>query len=365
MPVGLENKENHMKHRAIFHSLVATTMLMSTVGISVAQTVFVPEGSANSVSVVDFKSKSIIQRFQDLEAVHGMAVAREKQLFIAGSIAEINDEAAKISKPANMSAEDHAAHHPSSSMASDSESKASKSLLTVVNFATGDVIRKIEVPGAVHHVAVTPDERFAIATHMLGNGISIVNLSSLQLEAFIPTGNNPNYLAFGEDPDLVYVSNAGNGTVSEVDLQRRIVRRNIIAGSSPEHMITDLSSGMLYVADANEGQVLELNLGTGELRRTFYVGGEIHGLAQTPDKQRLIATVTDEDRLSSINLLSNEIVSKPLSPAPYHLTVVQGTQSVFVSSRADSIVWSVNLSDLSVSEEIAIKGEGHQMISLP
>ncbi len=354
-----------MKNNAIFHLLVATTTLMSTVEISAAQTIYVPEGSANTVSLVDFKSGSVVNRFEGTEAVHGLALAPKKQLLVAGSISEMSDDMAQMSKPAGVSAEDHAAHHPSSNQKSMSGTTESKSLLTLIKSDTGEVLRKIEVPGPVHHVAVTPDERFAVATHLLGTGISIVNLSNFQVEGFIPTGDNPNYLAFGEGSDVVYVSNAGNGTVSEVDLQRGIVRRNLLAGSSPEHMITDLPSGLLYVADASEGQVIELSLKTGNIQRTFYVGGEIHGLGLTPDREQMLVTVTDEDRLSSIDLESGEVSSKTLSPAPYHLTMVQGTGSALVSSRADSVVWAVDVNDLSVSKQIAIEGEGHQMVSLP
>ncbi|MFS8180666.1 hypothetical protein ACMG4P_03805 [Pseudovibrio denitrificans] len=355
-----------MKHKAIYHLLVATSALMALVETSVAQTIYIPEGSAHSVAVVDFKSKAIVKRYSDLEAVHGLAIAKEKQLLIAGSLSEIETgDALKERKPAGMSEEDHAAHHAPSTTQSSDQGDGSKSLLSVVQIETGDILRRIEVPGGVHHVAVTPDERFAVVTHPSGGVISVVNLSSLQLEAFIPTGNNPNYLAFGSAADTVYVSNAGNGTISEVDLDRRIVRRNLLAGTSPEHMIADPSSGILYAADTDAGRIIELNLKTGEALRMFDIGGEIHALALTPDRSKLIATVTSEDRLASLDLLSGELSSQSISPAPYHLTVVENTESAFISSRAESVVWSVDLNNMKISEEIAIEGEGHQMISLP
>jgi DNA-binding beta-propeller fold protein YncE len=353
-----------MKRKTVLRLLTATSLFTLSVGASFSQTVYIPEGSANSVSIVDVKSGSVVRRFTNVEAAHGLSVAKDKKILVAGSLSEISDEAVDDSKPATMSAEDHAAHHSSSKKQTGTPAGAGKSLLSFLNLETGDVLRRVEVPGAVHHVAVSPDERFAVATHPSSDGISIVDLSNFEFKTFVPTGGNPNYLVFGGEPGSVYVSNAGNGTISEVDLNRGIVRRNLLAGQSPEHMVADPSSRKLYAADSNVGQVFELALDTGNVQRAFDIGGEIHGLDLTEDRQRLIVSVTDEDKLASVDLVSGDVAPVSLSPAPYHLTTVKGTNRAFVSSRAEPIVWVVDLADLSIAEKISIKGEGHQMVSL-
>lgn len=353
-----------MKRNTVLRLLTASSLITLSIGVAFSQTVYIPEGSSNSVSVVDVKSGSVVGRFTNVEAAHGLSVVKHKKTLVAGSLSEIGDEAVDESKPDTITKEDHAAHHSSSKKQAGTPVGAGKSLLSFLNLETDEVVRKVEVPGAVHHVAVSPDERFAVATHPSNDGISIIDLSTFELKTFVPTGGNPNYLAFGGEPGSVYVSNAGNGTISEVDLDRGIVRRNMLVGQSPEHMAADRSSGKLYVADPTVGQVFELALNTGNIQRTFDIGGDIHGLDLTNDQQRLLVSVTDEDKMASVDLVSGDIITVSLSPAPYHLTTVRGTDRAFVSSRAEPFVWVVDLSDLSIADKIAIKGEGHQMFSL-
>ena len=47
----------------------------------------------------------------------------------------------------------------------------------------------------------------------------------------------PNYAAFSPDSSTLYVSNAGNDTISAVDVKKWIVRWNAPVGGSPEHVV--------------------------------------------------------------------------------------------------------------------------------
>lgn len=332
------------------------------VGSVSAETVFIPEGSANSVLLVNTTTGAMIRRVEGLEAVHGLAGAPGVPVLVAGSYVEIErSEIAGLEKPKGVSADDHEAHHgakPKSMGPAD----AGISLLSILEAASGEILRQIEVPGAVHHTAVSPDGRYAVATHPSGDGISVIDLSSYDLVAFVATGSQPNYADFGDDPNTVYVTNAGNGTISEVDLKRGIVRRNLIAGETPEHMIVDQEAGVIYVADADVGKVLELSLTDQNMRRSFDIGGGIHGLGLSDDRTRLFVTGRGDNKLAAIDLGSGAITTVALSPEPYHLTTIPGTGRFFVSSRAEPLVWIVDDANLGVIGEFPVNGEGHQMV---
>jgi DNA-binding beta-propeller fold protein YncE len=211
--------------------------------------------------------------------------------------------------------------------------------------------------------AVSPDGRFAVATHPSGDGISILDLTKLTLIAFVPTGSMPNYAAFGTDPNLVYVSNSGNGTISEVDLERGIVRRNMMAGVGPEHIVIDTEQALLYAADADAGTVLELSLNDGSIRRSFAIGGELHGLDLSDDRATLFVAGRGEDKIASVALSTGTVAFASLSPEPYHLTNIPGTGTFFVSSRAEPKIWIVDEETLRSVSDFAIEGEGHQMVA--
>lgn len=344
--------------------LSGASIIALTGSVAFAQTVFVPEGSANSVLMVDAATGTAIDRIEGLEAVHGLSGAPGVPFLVAGSYAEIDpEEIAQTAQPEGVSEDEHNAHHAPAAK-SMGPADAGVSLLSVLDAETGEILRRIEVPGAVHHTAVSPDGRFAVATHPSGDGISVIDLQKFAMTAWIPTGPMPNYAAFGTDPATVYVSNAGNGTVSEVDLSREIVRRNLVAGLAPEHMALDAESRMLYVADSSAGEVLELALESGESRRSFDIGGEIHGLDLTDDGMRVIVAGRGEGKLAAIDLTDGAVTTVSLAPEPYHLSMIPGAGRLFVSSRAEPKVWIIDASDLSVVGEFAVQGEGHQMVAM-
>ena len=326
--------------------------------------VFIPEGSADAIRIVDAATGQNVGRIAGTEAAHGLAGNPNSRYLIAGSYMEIDrEDAAEMAKPVAVSEDEHAAHHAKPKNAIG-PTDAGISLLSVIDAASGDLLRKIEVPGAVHHVAISPDGRFAVSTHPNGDGVSVVDLEDMELVAWIPTGAMPNYAIFGTDPGVVYISNAGNGTVSEVDLEVGIVRRNMIAGEAPEHLAISSDGGSLFVADADIGRVVEVDLSTGQDVRAFEIGGEIHGLDISEDQTHLFVAAKETDRLVSIDLKSGKIISAALSPAPYHLTTIPGTGAVFVSSRDEPKVWIVDGATLTTKKEIPIEGEGHQMVAM-
>lgn len=330
-----------------------------------AGTVFIPEGSNDSILMVRTETGEVIRRLAGVEAVHGLAGAPGVKYLVAGSFAEIDrEDASALAAPEGVSEDEHAAHH-SAPVKNVGPADAGISIVSIIDAESGDVVRKIEVPGVVHHTAVSPDGRYAVATHPVGDGISIIDLETLTFVAFIPTGSMPNYAVFGNDPAIVYVTNTGNGTISEVDIERGIVTRNIPVGAGPEHLVIDTEKGVIYVADADEGVVYEVQNNTGKVSRQFPIGGVIHAVGLSENGETLFVSGKSEDKIVAINLESGTSRSAFLGPDPYHLTIIPGTGTLYVSSRSEPKVWVVDQQTLSVRSEFEIQGEGHQMVALP
>jgi len=344
----------------------ATVALLMTTALAVAQpVVFVPEGSAATVRMVNGDTGKTLKEITGLEAVHGLSGAPGVPYLVAGSYTETDRAAiAKMDQPAGVTQDEHSSHHAKPEAKQIGPADAGISILSILDAKTGEIVRRIEVPGAVHHTAVSPDGRFAVATHPAGAGISIIDLTTFTLTAFVPTGSMPNYAAFGADPGVVYVSNAGNGTISEVDLERGIVRRNMVAGNTPEHIVIDPDKAVLYLADVEAGNVIELSLKDGTVTRSFAIGGELHGIDLSDDRATLFVAGRGEDKITSVALSTGVITTASLSPQPYHLTNVPGTGKLFVSSRADPKVWIIDEATLAPVGEFAIEGEGHQMVAV-
>lgn len=327
--------------------------------------VYIPEGSADSVLMVESETGEPIGRIAGVEAVHGLAGAPGTRYLVAGSYTEIDPESvAQRAKPEGVSQADHSAHHARPAQASMPTGKG-VSLLTVLDAGTGEVVRRIEVPGAVHHTAVSPDGLWAMATHPSGDGVSLIDLTTLDYADFIATGPMPNYVSFSSDSSRAYVSNAGNGTLSELDLGRRILSRNLLAGEGPEHFALSRDGATVFVADAQAGTVLRLDIASGAVTATYEFGAELHGLDLSDREDTLFVAVKGADQLAAIDLASGATRLRQLAPAPYHVTVDDGGETLFVSSRDAPRVWAVDRVSLQVTSEIGVEGEGHQMVVLP
>ena len=346
--------------------ILAGTLVVS-VAASGAQagSAYIPEGSAGDVLVIDTATDAIVGRIAGLPDVHGLGGAAGVRYLVAGSFAETAaGEMPTVATPAGVTEDEHASHHGADARAASSAGGA-VSILTIINAADGSPIRRLEVPGGVHHVAVSPDGKYAVATHPNADGISVVDLMDLTVRGLVRTGPMPNYAAFSPDGAKVYVSNSGNGTVSEIDSSRWFVQRNLLAGDKPEHLVLAPDGRMLYVANVEAGTVSALAIEQGQIANSFSVGGELHGLDISDDGETLFVSGKGENKLTAIDLKSGSMRSAPLGPDPYHLAVIRGMGKLYVSSREEPKVWVVDEASLTPRGTIAISGEGHQMVVLP
>ncbi len=86
--------------------------------------------------------------------------------------------------------------------------------MSIIDAATHSLIRRIDVPGAVHHVAVNPDSSVAAVTHPNTGAITAIDLETSKVIRTVETGAMPNYAAFSLEGDRLYVSNSGDNSIS-------------------------------------------------------------------------------------------------------------------------------------------------------
>jgi YVTN family beta-propeller protein len=325
--------------------------------------VYVPIGSANSIVIVDAARDSVIGKITNVPNVHGLAATPDGKSLIAGSYDERPMDAPAPSKPEGVTAEEHAAHHTRQPDNSASKSRV-KSSLSLIRVEDRVVVRLIDVPGAVHHVAVSPDGRYAMVTHPTQNAVSLVDLATYDVTATIATGPLPNYAAFSPDGRRAYVSNAGNNTVSDIDIARKIVLRNIVVGDSPEHLVLSRDGNRLFVNNINDGTVSAVDVERGAVSKTYRVGSVLHGIDLSDDGQTLFVVSLGDDKIASIDLANGEMRTAKLAPTPYHLAAIRGAGKIYVSSADKPLIWVIDQASLKVVGEIAIGGKGHQMVQI-
>lgn len=340
------------------------TVLLSGVQPAFAKSfMYVPLGGENKIVVIDVAQDKIVDTIEGVPAVHGLAGTPDARFLIAGSVEAREAGSAAPEKPADVSAEEHAAHHGATPAGAPKDAPM-VSTVSVVRVADGSVVRRIDVAGGVHHVAVSPNGRFAVVTHPNEGKISVIDLKSYDVVASVASGPLPNYAAFSPDGGRVYVSNAGNDTVSAIDTGRWIVRWNVVTGASPEHLVLSKDGASLYVNNVGDGTVSVISVNKQKVERTIAVGTTLHGIDLSDDGKTLFVADLGGNKLVSVDLSSGAERDVTLTPAPYHLAVLHGMGKIYVSSAEDPKAWVVDSGSLAVRGEIPIGGKGHQMVLL-
>ena len=347
--------------RAIAKASVLLGLVLSCAATAAEDgVVYVPEGSANQILVLDQASGEVVRRIEDVPEVHGLAAGPKGDFLVAGSFAESAPGEAPP-KPEGVSADEHAAHHGGGAPAPGTFQAVS--YVSIIRPHDGTITRRIEVPGVVHHTAVSPDGRYAVATHPSGDAISLIDLDTFEV-ATVATGPLPNYAVISGDGTKVYVSNAGNDTVSEVDAGRGIVLRNFVVGASPEHLVLAPDGSRLYVANVDDGTVSAIALPQGDVVQTFEIGGLLHGLDLAKDGETLFVSAREANEVVAVDLAGGGMKRRPLAPQPYHLKTGGGGQ-VYVTSAEAPKLWVLDAGSLAVVREIPLQDIGHQVVVAP
>ena len=321
--------------------------------------VYVPMGGADEVVVIDAAQDKVVDSIKSITESHGLAGSSDGRFLISGSLDEFDAAKTAPPKPEGMAQSEHESHHGGG--APSPAKQGSVSYLTLINAKTKVIERRIEVPGAVHHMLITPQDRFAVATHPNNGGVSVVDLQTYKVND-VATGPVPNYAAASPDGAYVYVSNAGNNTISQLDTKRWIVRKNIEVGDAPEHLVISADGKTMYVNNTGDGTVSVVSLPEGRVVNAYKVGGNIHGIDLSEDGKALFVARREDNKFTTIDLASGAVSNTPLGPSPYHLAAIKGTGKVYVSSAEEDKIWVVDGKTRRVLTEIPVPDRAHQMV---
>lgn len=340
----------------------ALATLLSTTSLLAAPYVYVPVGGAGQILVIDAETGKSVDTYTGLEAVHGLAGTPDGQLLIAGSYTERELGSGEPAKPQGVSAEDHAAHHAPKSAEAAATSDMMVSTVTILRQSTGEIIRAVDVPGAVHHVSVSPDGRYAVVTQPGNDAVTAIDLTTYEVVATVKSGSLPNYVVFSQASNTLYVSNAGDNTIAVIGMDDWQVRTSIATGESPEHMVLTQDGNTLFVNNNDDGSVGSIDLASGQMTESYKIGDRLHGLDLSEDGTALLVAERGGDRVARVDLASGVVSTVPMAPEPYHLTTIPGSGLAMVSSSDENALRIIRQDDLSLVQKIELPDVGHQMV---
>ena len=172
--------------KTLGRTLIGIATAVASTGAAVAEpSIYIPLGAAGKVQVVDVNSRKVIGTIDEVGNAHGLAITPDGHYLVAGSFDEgARSAAGTPPRPATVSEAEHAKHH--AKPAASTTVTAGTSYVSIIDATARKVVRRVAVQGAVHHVEISPDGKFAVATHPGRGMISAIDLERFELAFFAP-----------------------------------------------------------------------------------------------------------------------------------------------------------------------------------
>lgn len=127
--------------------------------------------------------------------------------------------------------------------------------LEVLDAATGQVVREIQIGSQPTGVGITPDGSRAVVANYSDGTVDIVDLQSGSVVASIETGLEPSRIAMRSDGRVAFVTNSGDDSMSVIDVQQGVQLAKVPVGKNPMGVAVTLDGKIVYVANNDDGNV--------------------------------------------------------------------------------------------------------------
>ncbi|MGE0081139.1 MAG: YncE family protein [Thiohalomonadaceae bacterium] len=310
--------------------LLGTLLVLASAPLGAATLVFIALGPANRILAVDAARHAPVQSLLGVANARAV-VAGDEGLLVAGSFNETNVAGKRQGE------------------------------LYVIDPAHGHAVLTLPVAGRIHAQAIAADGRSVISTHPTWNGISIFDLRGLQIVRYLKTGNEPTAVAVRRLEPRAYVSNAGDGLITEIDTREWRIVRQWDQSAGPRQLLINREETRLLVGEPEQGTVALLDLEAGKLDRRVRAGKGFHSLALGDDSRSLYISGPG-NQVRMLDIETGATRDAELGAAPGHVNVISGTGVLYVASREQPVIWVLNQRDLELVETIELPaGEGFQV----
>ena len=205
--------------------------------------------------------------------------------------------------------------------------------------------------------ASVPDARadLLVVLNKSDHEAALVDPSSLEVKAKLPTGRGPHEVAVSPDGALAYVSNYGvfgvfrdgeqrsepGNSLSVLDLGKRAVRDTFDLGgySRPHGIQVSADGSLLWVTCEGSKAVLELDARSGAIRNAWTTGQEVsHMVAATPDEKKLYVANIRSGTVTVIERAGGRVTSVATGEGAEGIDVSPDGREVWVGNRASNTI---------------------------
>lgn len=214
-----------------------------------------------------------------------------------------------------------------------------------VSLPSGRVLRRVHLHDPVTITARATGPAVVVSP---SGTVTILAWRTLRVLAVLHDFRSPQLAAITPDGALAYVTDAGTGDVSAIDLASHRVVDRVFVGRNAHHLAIAPDGARTWVALGERARTIVV-LDSANARRLRVVGRIhpstlAHDLAAAPDGRTLWVTSDSAPYVSVLDTrTSNLLGSVPAGPPPQHLAFVPfGRPRVYITSGYGSSIELVN-----------------------
>src|SRR5919109_912608 len=305
-------------------------------------TIYVGNYNSSTVSVIDGKTKSVVDSIPlgdaDSDVANGVAYdvavnPTTNTIYVAGASF---DRAAK--------------------------SYAEGGTLFVIDGKTKSVMGSIAMGGAAYHVAVNPTTNTIYVPDYNSGTISVIDGTTNSVMGSIDVGgSSPTSIAVNPNNNTIYVTDYNSGTISVIDGTTNSVMGSIRAADAVNGAANDVAvnptTNTIYVANYDSGTISVIagtrtngtimtgttNGTTNRAMERIDLGGAANDVAVNPNTNTIYVADTLSNRVSVIDGRTNSVTgSIDVGSTPNFIQVNPTTNTIYVGTYGSSTISIIN-----------------------
>lgn len=233
----------------------------------------------------------------------------------------------------------------------------------LINASTKEVMAKLPTGPNPNEVAVSPNQKLAAISDMGGNGVpagmtlTIIDLQKREVQKTVsvkPHGA-PHGLVWLSDSRIAFTSHISD-TVNEIDLTSGTITKSIKTGQKGTHLVVfNKNQSRAYAVNALSGTVSAIDYAKGEVIAQIAAGNRAEGISISPNDKWVACGNVAENTVSIIDTASNSVV-KTISNigGPIRTLFTQDSKQVLVSSVGSKAVEVYDTSTWTKTASVAL-----------
>lgn len=257
---------------------------------------YVPMGPAKKVIALDLASNRIIKTIPVKPETHGLAVTKDgKELYVP--------------------------------------SMKGFETIFVYKSSTGKEVAAIYVGGPQHHVAISPDGKYAYLS-VMPSSVSVIDITTRKKIASVKVGAGPDSVAFSPDSKYAYITNSEDDTVSVIKTSTHQTVATIAVGELPDHIVVSPDGRKVFLTNNFSENISVIDTATNKVIATIPAGRGTHGIAISPDGKFVVATNRGGSTYVVIDAVNNKRLRVvEIGQEPEHVSIldVAGKTKIYVN----------------------------------